>query len=85
MNCVNATKSVNVSNSLSDSKSHVEAAAHAGLVQRQRQVLMGELEALSNPPQPPPEPITEVVVVEEDQASPKLDYPDLHRWFWELG
>jgi hypothetical protein len=48
---------------------------------KQRETLIGELEKMLTPPAPPPEPITEVVVVEEDQGPPKLGYPDLRRWF----
>jgi hypothetical protein len=63
--------------------SNVENAARTALAQRYRNTLMGELDAMINPPQPqpPPEPITEIMVVEEDQGPPKLGYPNLHRWF----
>jgi hypothetical protein len=62
-------------------QSNVEAAARTRLAQRYRNTLMGELENMLTLPAPPPEPITEVVVVEEDQGPPKLGYPNLHRWF----
>ena len=43
--------------------------------------LLADVERHLTPPAPPPEPITEVVVVEEEQGLPKLGYPQLRRWF----
>jgi hypothetical protein len=59
--------------------SNVESAARAALAQKYRNTLMGELDAMINPPAPPPEP--EVIEVEQPAEETGLDYPKLHRWF----
>jgi hypothetical protein len=62
-------------------QSNVESAARIGLAQQYRNTLMGELDAMINPPQPQPPPESEVIEVEQPAEETGLEYPKLHRWF----
>jgi hypothetical protein len=57
----------------------VQNAVRQTIADPYRNTLMGELDAMINPPQPPPEP--EVIEVEQPAEETGLDYPKLHRWF----
>jgi hypothetical protein len=53
----------------------VDDAANRAVRQQYRQTLMGELEAMINPPVPPPEPEPQTIVI-SDEGSPELGSPD---------
>jgi len=58
---------------------HVEQAAHNAVAQQYRDTLMGELEALINPPASPPESEPDVVYLDKDEmGSPHLGDPDFN-------
>jgi hypothetical protein len=54
---------------------NVENATNQAVRQQYRQTLMGELDAMINPPQPEPEPEPQIIVV-SDEGSPELGSPD---------
>jgi hypothetical protein len=54
---------------------NVEQATRNTIAYQQRTTLMGELDAMINPPQPEPEPEPQIIVV-SDEGSPELGSPD---------
>ena len=46
-----------------------------------RHSLMGELDAMINPPQPQPQPEPEVIIEQPAEETGRLDYPRLHSWW----
>jgi hypothetical protein len=54
---------------------NVENATNQAVRQQYRQTLLGELDAMINPPQPEPEPEPQIIVV-SDEGSPELGSPD---------
>jgi hypothetical protein len=63
-------------------QSNVENAARTGIAQRYRNSLMGELDAMINPPQPQREPESVVFVADDGLGSPNIADDNFNAGYW---